>query len=134
VDTPGLHHIILTVSDLAQSRAFYHDFLGFDVRDVPDEFGGTFFLMAGRTSIWFVTHDRTLPDDRFSEFRIGLDHLSFAAPSEDALQALAAKLIAAGLETQGVQDYHDTGHRYVAFRDPDNIQLEYWLSPPRPVS
>jgi catechol 2,3-dioxygenase-like lactoylglutathione lyase family enzyme len=55
-----------------------------------------------------------------------LDHLSFTALSEAALQSLAERLQAAGVETKGVETYH-TGNRYVAFRDPDNIQLEYWL-------
>ena len=68
-----------------------------------------------------------LPADRFNEFRIGLDHLAFSAPSEEALHAFAARLLAAGVETQGVEKYF-TGNLYVAFRDPDNIQWEYWLA------
>jgi catechol 2,3-dioxygenase-like lactoylglutathione lyase family enzyme len=129
MNTPGLSHIILTVSDLDRSRAFYRDLLGFQIREVPDEFGGTFFTVVGGVSIWFVTHDRTPPGDRFSEFRIGLDHLAFTAPSEAALQELADRLIAAGVDTKGAETYI-SGHRYVAFRDPDNIQLEYWLPKP----
>ena len=40
------------------------------------------------------------------------------------------KLIAAGVETNGVELFE--GHfPYVSFRDPDNIQLEYWYTPPR---
>jgi hypothetical protein len=27
----------------------------------------------------------------------------------------------------GVEQFVHTGNWYVAFRDPDNIQLEYWL-------
>ena len=65
-------------------------------------------------------------DDRFNEFRIGLDHLSFTAPSEAALQSLAEKLQASSVNTKGVETYR-TGNKYVAFRDPDNVQLEYWL-------
>jgi glyoxylase I family protein len=131
MDTPGLNHIILTVSDLARSRAFYRDLLGFPIRDVPDEFGGTFFIYTGGVSIWFVTHDRTAAGDRFSEFRLGLDHLSFTAPSEEALYKLADKLIAAGVATKGVETYSH-GQKYVSFRDPDNIQLEYWKDLERP--
>ncbi len=48
-------------------------------------------------------------------------------PTEAALHALADKLIAAGVDTKGVEIYAPTGKRYVVFRDPDNIQLEYWL-------
>jgi catechol 2,3-dioxygenase-like lactoylglutathione lyase family enzyme len=56
-----------------------------------------------------------------------LDHLSFSAPSKEALQELADKLIAAGVDTKGVEQFSPTGNWYVTFRDPDNIQLEYWL-------
>jgi glyoxylase I family protein len=77
-------------------------------------------------SIFLFPSNHPLVNDRFNEFRIGLDHLSFTAPNEQALHSLADKLRASGVETQGVELYH-TGNKYVAFRDPDNIQLEYWL-------
>jgi hypothetical protein len=43
------------------------------------------------------------------------------------LHELAEKLIAAGVDTKGVEQFAPSGNWYVAFRDPDNIQLEYWL-------
>jgi|SRR5690606_1662106 glyoxylase I family protein len=123
----GLDHIILTVSDYERSEAFYGGVLGFEVRALEN---GQRFFRAGNVYIFLIRHDATPPGDRFSEFRIGLDHLSFAAPSEQALHDLAEKLIAAGVETNGVELFE--GHfPYVAFRDPDNIQLEYWYTPPR---
>ena len=122
MQTFGLDHIILTISDLARSRAFYGDLLEFPIHDIADGF----FFKAGDVSIFCFQPRQPIADDRFNEFRIGLDHLSFSAPDEAALHAFAAKLKAAGVETQGVETYF-TGHRYVTFRDPDNIQLEYWL-------
>ncbi len=123
---PGLNHLILTVGDPARSRAFYADLLGFEVQDLADESGGGFYFAAGGTWFFCSPSRQPVPGDRFSEFRIGLDHLSFTAPSREALEALAAKLKAAGVDTQGVER-EATGNWYVAFRDPDNIQLEYWL-------
>jgi glyoxylase I family protein len=122
METPGLNHIIMTIKDVKTSQQFYGDLLGFEVKDIADGF----FFMTGGVSIFFFSPRRPLPGDRFNEFRIGLDHLAFTAPSESALHSLAEKLQAAGVETQGVETYH-TGNKYVAFRDPDNIQLEYWL-------
>jgi catechol 2,3-dioxygenase-like lactoylglutathione lyase family enzyme len=122
METPGLNHIILTITDVAKSRTFYAELLGFTLIDIADGF----YFVSGGVSFFFFPSNHPLPNDRFSEFRIGLDHLSFTAPSEKALQALADKLKASGVETQGVEQYH-TGNKYVAFRDPDNIQLEYWL-------
>ena len=122
METPGLNHIIMTIKDGKISRSFYGNLLGFEITDIADGF----FLRTGGVAIFFFPSNHPIPDDRFNEFRIGLDHLSFTAPSEDALQSLAERLLEAGVETKGVETYH-TGNRYVAFRDPDNIQLEYWL-------
>jgi catechol 2,3-dioxygenase-like lactoylglutathione lyase family enzyme len=96
--------------------------LGFDLKDIADGF----YFASGGVAFFLFPSRNPIPSDRFNEFRIGLDHLAFTAPDEGALYALADKLIAARVETQGVETYH-TGNKYVAFRDPDNIQLEYWL-------
>lgn len=122
METPGLNHIILTISDVARSRSFYQEVLGFAPVDIADGF----YFVSGGVAFFFFPSKQPVPNDRFNEFRIGLDHLSFTATSEQALQALADKLKALGLETQGVEQFY-TGNKYVAFRDPDNIQLEYWL-------
>jgi glyoxylase I family protein len=127
VQTSGLNHVVMTVADVARSRSFYGDVLGFEIVDMPGIPGGGFFFTTGNVSIFFFASRQATPGDRFSEFRIGLDHLAFTAPSKEALHALAEKLMADGSETKGVEQFAPTGNWYVAFRDPDNIQLEYWL-------
>jgi glyoxylase I family protein len=124
MSTPGLNHIILTVSDPTRSQAFYRDLLGFETTQEPD---GGFYFSVGDVTLIFYASRQPVSGDRFSEFRIGLDHLSFTASDREALDALAAKLISAGVDTKGVECFESTGNWYVAFRDPDNIQLEYWL-------
>lgn len=123
----GLHHIILTVSNLAQSRAFYGDFLGFDIVMIKEGDRDSFFFRSGGVMLFFSESLQPIPGDRFDEFRIGLDHLAFTAPSKEALHDLASKLTAAGIATNGVELFAPAQKWYVAFRDPDNIQLEYWL-------
>jgi glyoxylase I family protein len=122
VETSGINHIIMTIKDVKISRAFYGDLLGFELETIADGF----YLVTGGVRIFFFPSSHPVTDDRFNEFRIGLDHLAFTAPSETALQSLADQLQSAGVHTRGVETYH-TGNKYVAFRDPDNIQLEYWL-------
>ena len=126
MDTPGINHIVLTVTDVKRARTYYRDVLGFDVQGEESE--NYFFFSVGGVSIWVITHESTPSDDRFSEFRVGLDHLSFTAPDEAALNAMAEKLKAAGVDTKGVEVFAPTGNKYIAFRDPDNTQLEYWLN------
>jgi glyoxylase I family protein len=131
MQTSGLHHVVLTVSNLERSRQFYGNLLEFKLRTLPPDFPGTFagshYFVVGGVEFFLVAHKKTPAGDRFSEFRIGLDHLSFAAPDEAALHTLAKRLIAAGVETNGVEVFAPSGAHYVAFRDPDNIQLEYWF-------
>lgn len=127
MQTPGLNHIILTISDTGRSRTFYGDLLGFEVKIIEEDPDKSFFFTCGGVQFFFFPSRQPSPNDRFSEFRIGLDHLSFTAPNKEALQELADTLIAAGVETKGVEQFIHTGNWYVAFRDPDNIQLEYWL-------
>ncbi len=86
MDTPGLNHVVITVSDLARAKAFYGELLCFPINDMPEY--KIFSFTAGGISFWFVSHDSVPKGDRFSEFRVGLDHLSFTAPSEEALQAV----------------------------------------------
>jgi glyoxylase I family protein len=131
METVGVDHVILTVSDAERSRAFYSDVLGFSVTVMHEGAAGTFYFRAGSAWVFVNGSSEPIAGDRFNEFRIGLDHLAFGAPSRQALDAFAQILIAAGVATNGVEEYKGTGNYYVAFRDPDNIQLEYWL--PRPA-
>ncbi len=47
METPGLNHVILTVTDTARSRAFYGGVLGLETIDMPDIPGGGFFCTVG---------------------------------------------------------------------------------------
>ena len=127
METTGLSHIIMTISDPERSRAFYGDLLGFETSPRGGDPARGFVFGCGGVRFFFTPSPRPIPEARFSEFRIGLDHLSFIAPSKEALQVLAAKLISAGVDTKGVEQFGPSGSWYVAFRDPDNVQLEYWL-------
>jgi glyoxylase I family protein len=123
---PAVNHIILTVSDIQKSRAFYEGVLGFEMQEIPPEYGSMIYFPIQGGTIWLMAHDQTPPTDRFSEFRVGLDHVAFTAPNKAFLDELAEKLKTAGSPTEGVELFHGRWY-YVAFRDPDNIQLEYWL-------
>jgi glyoxylase I family protein len=127
VETTGLNHVILTISQVERSRTFYRDVLGFETHPLPEAPDSGFYFRAGNVSIFVFASRFPLGGDRFNEFRIGLDHLSFTAPSEQALHDLAERLRTAGSDSNGVERFAPTGNLYVAFRDPDNIQLEYWL-------
>jgi catechol 2,3-dioxygenase-like lactoylglutathione lyase family enzyme len=62
--------------------------------------------------------------DRFSEQRIGLDHLAIGVSSLQQLERLAEVLRRSGV---AADLHHDPmGPAIVTFRDPDNIQWEFF--------
>ena len=90
--TQGAHHIGLTVPNLAQTRAFFLDTLGFSqVGEVPDY--PAVFLTDGTTMItlWQAADPATaVAFDRKNV--IGLHHLALKVAGPDALETLHAKL------------------------------------------
>jgi catechol 2,3-dioxygenase-like lactoylglutathione lyase family enzyme len=125
VQTIGMNHITLRVPDIDRSVAFFRDVLGFDVQR-PDE--GLAMFFTGQTLIAIRSPLPGTPEgDRFSEYRVGVDHLAMTVPNEDELKKLVESLTEAGVETAGVETDDLTGKQYVAFRDPDNIQWECFL-------
>jgi catechol 2,3-dioxygenase-like lactoylglutathione lyase family enzyme len=97
--TQGAHHIGLTVPDLAKTRAFFIDTLGFDqLGEVPDY--PAVFMSDGATMItlWQAENPATaVPFDRKNV--IGLHHLAFKVDGVDALDDLHRRLSA----TDGVE-------------------------------
>jgi glyoxylase I family protein len=121
----GVHHIALTVSDADASHAFYEQLLGLEeVLTIDDEtvrariFGGDGFLFAVRH---YKEHDK----DRFTEFRVGMDHFAFGVPDRDALAFYEQRLEEMGATYTPVAD--SPVGPVVVFRDPDGIQGEFFL-------
>ena len=137
----GINHIRLTVTDLARSRAFYTEVLGFAVAREPrvgDDSATRAFNAALFGGVVLVANGIRLglrpvapAGDRFDEDRIGLDHLSFTVAGRADLERAARLLDARGVAHGGVQDLGpEFGLHILAFRDPDNVQLE--ISAPYP--
>jgi catechol 2,3-dioxygenase-like lactoylglutathione lyase family enzyme len=66
------------------------------------------------------------PGDAFSEQRTGLDHLEFLVDDRADLDEWAARLDELGIEHSGVKQPSYTRNAMLTFRDPDNIQLEFF--------
>ena len=122
------HHITLRVADLDRSRAFYQGVLGLAIdQDFPGE-KLRFRLDGTATRLVLVPPLPGTPaQDRFSEHRIGLDHLAIGVPVGQ-VGRLAEVLEAAGVPNSGVKA-DPMGPAMVTFRDPDNIQWELFEQP-----
>jgi catechol 2,3-dioxygenase-like lactoylglutathione lyase family enzyme len=67
------------------------------------------------------------PDDAFSEFRVGLDHVSFACAHREELEKWAGRLDELGIDHGDIKDAsYGSG---LSFRDPDGIALEFFTAP-----
>jgi glyoxylase I family protein len=123
IATGPVHHIRLTVTDVDRARAFYSDVLGFAF--VMDLDPGV-FLSNGAVGLGLGPAPvAASPGDRFDENRAGLDHLSFGVGSRAELDAAVRIFDERGVPHGEIKDLGEAFGLYVlAFRDPDNIQLE----------
>lgn len=124
----GVHHITLRVSDLERSRSFYAGVLGFEAdQDFPGE-KLRFRLGAYTRLVLHPPLPGTPAEDRFTERRIGLDHIALGVGRRADLDRLVKVLRAAGVHTDGVRQ-DDRGLGVLDFRDPDGIAWEFFQQP-----
>ena len=125
IPTGGMHHLVLTVNDIKRSTEFYTKHLGFQV---VVEFDPRIAISNGSLLLTLTPPPdpaQTIPNDRFNENRIGLDHISFSVDDHASLEAAAAYLDEQGVTRGEIRDLGAEWGIYVmAVRDPDNIQLE----------
>jgi catechol 2,3-dioxygenase-like lactoylglutathione lyase family enzyme len=124
----GFHHVTLRVKNLGRSRAFYSALPEFDLdQDFPDL--GKLRYRIGQTRSRLVLC-APLPGskrDRFDEYRIGLDHIAVGVTGgRAALHELESRLRAVEAVTDGVHLDRAGDLAMITFRDPDNIQWEFF--------
>ena len=124
ISTGAVNHITLTVTDRDRAREFYTGVLGFKFLM---EYGPK-YLLSNESVILALNLSpdpaRAIGDDRFDENRVGLDHVSFNVSSHEVLEQAAQLLDERGISRGEIKDLADLGIYVLAFRDPDNIQVE----------
>jgi glyoxylase I family protein len=129
----GRVEVNLTVRDPVASAAWYAQLLGMEqlYEFVPSDGRVSYACLVEPSSgfvLCFVGHP-TNPGEPFDETRIGLDHLEFLVATRDELDEWASRLDQLGVEHSGVKQPAHTENAMLTFRDPDNIQLEFfWRS------
>jgi glyoxylase I family protein len=127
---PPLAHVALTVRDLSVSAPWYRRLLDADPvldEDTDPDFHHTVYLLGNGTLLGLHQHATPAPAGSFSEYRVGLDHVSFACADREELEKWARRLDELGIAHGGVKDAaYGSG---VSFRDPDGIALEFFAPP-----
>jgi len=125
--TGGVHHVFLTVNDLARSRAFYARLMPRLGYPATWEFGEGVGWLSPGGSFWIKQASPEMADATFSKDRVGLCEVAFRADSRDEVDALARDLDELGARLlDPPRDYPEyvPGYYAVFFADPDGIKLE----------
>ena len=127
---PALTHVALTVRDLSVSVPWYQALLGAEPvldEDTDPDFHHTVYLLGNNTLFGLHQHGTPAPEGNFSEYRVGLDHVSFGVANRAELEQWANRLDELGIAHGGIKDAsYGSG---VSFRDPDGIALEFFAPP-----
>lgn len=121
----SVNHIVITVNDLAKSRAFYDRLLpalGYRLLfEQPDTFG---FVGADGLKLYFAQSHESVAFDRY---HVGLHHLALNAPDRAFVDDVHQKLVDWGvtiLDAPAEYPKYEPGYYAVFFVDPDGIKLE----------
>ena len=125
--TQGAHHIGLTVPDLAKTRAFFLDTLGFSqVGEVPDY--PAVFLTDGTTMITLWQAENPAAAVSFDRKNaIGLHHFALKVENSDVLEPLHHKLSTTdGVETEFAPESLGGGAtQHMMCTIPGGIRMEF---------
>ena len=124
VQIVGIDHLSIRVANVARSKRFYDDVLGFLGFKRKYDFADAVGWSNGKTLLWIGAADREGRKRPHRIGNIGLHHYAFELRSRrdvDALQNLLRKKKATIVDPAG--EYYE---RYYAvyFLDPDGLKLE----------
>jgi len=126
----GIHHVSLSVADLAKSTEWYRETLGFEV-DAEIEGNGfrrtRMRAPGGSVTLTLTAHEQG-SSEPFDERRAGLDHIAFNVGSAETVQDLNGRFDQLGVVHSEVKQAAN-GSTMITLRDPDNIQLEVFGGP-----
>lgn len=129
----GIHHVFVTVNDLARSRPFYAALMPRLGYPGLWEFGTESVGWLGADgSFWIKQAAPQYAGERFCKDRVGLCEVAFRAESRAEIDALAADIASIGgtiLDPPREYPEYVPGYYAVFFADPDGIKLELVFLP-----
>jgi len=122
----GIDHLVLSVGDLARSKAYYARVLGFLGFELKHDMAGFAGWSNGKTLFWIAQADTRGAKRKHRKGDIGFHHYAFELESRKAVDALGAFLESQGLPVADPPDSYNGDDQYYAvfFHDPDGMRLE----------
>lgn len=120
--TSGIHHVNLRCSDFTATKNFYQNILGFPIVLENSE------LFAFPIGSVFIVFKKAVDNSRFNPMTIGTDHIAITCETEEELYRVAQGLSDSGVENTNVKLDPTLQKMYVAFKDPDRIQWEFYMA------
>ena len=121
----GVHHIGLRSMDFSRTKHFYQEIMGFKLIVNSQD------LIIFQTGQVYIAFKLASPTNRegsiFTPFNVGLDHIALTCDSEEELSRLAAALDIEGVDHTGIKLDPAQKKKYIAFKDPDRIQWEFYM-------
>ncbi len=129
-DIKGFHHVSLSVTDVDKSAAWYGEVLNFEVVTTVEGEGFRRSRMRASASglVLTLTQHEAKDGEPFDERRTGLDHAAFVVDNQD-LDEWKARFEELDVDHSEVKTT-PAGGSMITLRDPDNIQLEVFATPP----
>jgi glyoxylase I family protein len=119
-------HIDLSVSDAEASATWYCEVLGLKrLRRVDLDNRIMIVLSHAATGLIIgLNQHAVVPVARFDDRNVGLDHIGFSVTERADLDAWEKRFTSLNIVHSPVED--TANGTALVFRDPDNIQLEFW--------
>jgi catechol 2,3-dioxygenase-like lactoylglutathione lyase family enzyme len=135
----GIHHLDLVVTDIERSKRFYSELLrglGWSgVLELEGERGETIWYLQARDT-WIGLREKQSDAHRvpYDRYAVGVHHVAFEAPSREAVDGCWEWVLAQDVETESAPKefpHYVEGYYAAFFYDPDGIKLEVVHEPIR---
>lgn len=124
VRVTGIDHLVISVGDFAESKAFYAKLMAFLGFEVEAEYDGMMGWHNDKTLFWIAAADTQGKKHKYRKGDVGFHHYAFRLRSRKDVDALQAFLEEEGAEiVDPAGEYYDDYYA-VFFLDPDGMKLE----------